>query len=191
MNDWREKFEKSKWKSSYDIHEYGSLFHSLIKIYKPKKIVELGTKAGYSAYYMAKALKENGSGSLDCYDLWELYQYSSCNIEEARENLKEYKEIINLFQMDVSNVDESYDSIDVLHVDLGNHGESLDKVIKSWLPKVKQFIIIEGGSKERDRVDWMIKYNKKPINDWLNENRDLFNFVVIEPFPSVTIIIKK
>jgi hypothetical protein len=188
-DDWRKK-ESLKWKSSYEEYDYGSVFYGLIRAIKPLLVVELGTKAGYSAFYIAKALKENGKGKIHCYDLWEKYQYNSTPIKEAEDNLKEFiKEgIITLNQRDVLGVDKDYESIDILHVDTGNHGGILNEIIPYWLPKVKSLIILEGGSEERDQVDWMKKYNKVPIRDWLYKNKNKFNYIVLKNFPSLTII---
>ncbi|MDD5192076.1 MAG: class I SAM-dependent methyltransferase [Candidatus Nanoarchaeia archaeon] len=173
------------WKSSYEKNDFGTLFYSLVKIIKPDKIVELGTKAGYSAYHMAKAVKENDFGSIDCYDLWDGYPFNSCSLNTAKENLQEYSDIISFFKTDARKIEEKYNSVDLLHIDLGNHAEILEEILIPWLPKAK-LIIMEGGSIERDNVEWMKKYNKKSINQWLKNKP--FNYVIINPFPSVTLI---
>lgn len=209
------------WHSSYEKNNYGEIFYSLIRIYQPNKVVELGTKAGYSAYHMARGLKANGKGTLDCYDLWENYQFSSVPKSVAEDNLKEFKDIINLRQRDAIGVDKLYktvdpvrsktsakggssaghafqadrtsNGVDILHVDVDNEGEVLEKIIPYWINKVRQLIIIEGGSLERDKVEWMIKYKKMPIKKWLKDfrlKRADIEYLTIEPFPSVTIIRK-
>jgi len=190
MDEWREKLNESKWKSSYEQNDYGSVFYGLIRALKPKTIVELGTKNGFSAYHMSKALKDNGSGEIHCYDLWEKYPYNSCTLAEAKENLKEFvdKGIAKLELKDAIEVAKDYDFIDVLHVDLSNKGEILEEVIPQWLLKTKSLIIIEGGSIERDKVDWIKKYNKQPIREWLRKNSDKFQFIVLESFPGLILL---
>ena len=47
---------------------------------------------------------------------------------------------------------------------------------------------MEGGSKERDNVEWIIKYNKKPINPYLMSIEENYKIEIIEKFPSLTII---
>lgn len=173
------------WKSSYEKNNYGYLFSSLVRIYKPKKIVELGTKEGYSAFYMAIGLRDNHFGTLDCYDLWEKYKFNSCSVEIATENLKGFQDIINLYQEDARGIDKRYDSVDMLHIDLSNDGNLLEKILPPWLDKAK-LIILEGGSEERDNVEWMKKYDKKSINEWLKEQD--FDYFTFEPFPSITLI---
>lgn len=183
----------SRWYSSYEENNYGELFNSLIRIYQPEKVVELGTKAGYSAYHIARGLKANGKGRLDCYDLWEDYQFSSVPKFFAEENLKEFKKIITLNHEEAIGIEKKYKSIDILHVDLSHDGTILEKTVPYWIDKVRRLIIIEGGSKERDKVEWMIKYKKMPIKRWLKDftlKRADIQCLTIEPFPSITIIRK-
>lgn len=187
-------WEKPPWYSSYKENNFGELFCSLIRIYKPKTVVELGTKAGYSAYHIARGLKANGKGTLDCYDLWEKYPFKSVTKSVAEKNLKEFKDIVSLTLRDAIAVDKLYKTIDILHVDLSNEGGILDKTVPNWVGKVRQIIIIEGGSDERDKLAWMIKNKKQPIKKWLKDfsrKRDDIEYVTIEPFPSVTIFRKK
>lgn len=191
MDEWREKLDASKWKSSYEQNNYDLLFYSLVRILNPKTIVELGTKNGFSAFHMSRALKDNNSdGKIHCYDLWEKYPYHSCTMAEATENLKEFVDagIAKLELKDAIEVAKDYDFVDILHVDLSNKGEILEEVIPHWLLKVKSLIILEGGSIERDNVDWIKKYNKEPIREWLRKNKDKFNFIVLESFPGLTLL---
>lgn len=184
----------SRWYSSYEKNNYGEFFYSLIRIYRPKKIIELGTKAGYSAYHIAKGLKDNHQGVLYCYDLWEKYPFNSVPKKIAEKNLKKFKDIISLTQQDVIGVEKKHHTVDILHVDVDNEGTILEKIIPYWIDKTRQFIIIEGGSKERDKVEWMIKYKKMPIKNWLKDyslKRTDIEYLTIEPFPSITIIRKK
>lgn len=191
MSDWRDQINQSKWLSSYEINDYGNLFYALVKLHKPKKIVELGTKGGYSTFFMAKALKENGFGKIDAYDLWEKYPHSSCSKKHAEENLNEVFEVVNLFQEDAIGLEKKYESTDILHVDLSNCGEKLEQTVIPWVNKVKMFTIIEGGSEERDNVDWIKKYNKTPIRDWFKKHENELEYFTFMPFPSLTIIRKK
>lgn len=182
------------WYSWYEKNNYGDLFYALIRIYQPEKVVELGTKAGYSAYHLARGLKANGKGSLDCYDLWEKYQFKSVPKSVIEENLKEFKDLIRFNLRDAVGVDKKYKEIDILHVDLSNEGTILEEIVPFWIDKTHQFIIIEGGSMERDQVEWMIKFKKMPITKWLEDfarRRGDIEYLTIDPFPSVTIIRKK
>lgn len=182
------------WYSSYEKNNYGGLFYSIMRVYQPEKVVELGTLAGYSAYHIARGLRANGKGTLDCYDLWENYEFSSVPQIVAEENLKEFMDIVRLKSRNIINVDKLYKEVDILHVDVANEGTILEKIVPFWIDKVRQLIIIEGGSKERDKVEWMIKYKKMPIKSWLKvfkSKRPDIEYLTIEPFPSITIIRKK
>ncbi len=182
------------WYSSYQKNNYGELFYALIRVYQPQKVVELGTKAGYSAYHIAKALKENKKGKLDCYDLWENYQYNSVPLSETKKNLNKFLKYINFYLGDAIGIENNYQpgEVDILHVDLSNDGILLEQIIPNWIEKINQLIIIEGGSKERDKIDWMIKYKKMPIQKWLKDFAKRFDieYMVLEPFPSITLIRK-
>lgn len=182
------------WYSSYEENNYGELFYALVRIYKPDKIVELGTKAGYSAYHMARAVKASGKGRLYCYDLWENYEFNSVPQSVAQKNLKKYKNIIRLEPRNVTSVHKLHKTTDILHIDLGNEGGILESIIPHWIDKTRQLIIIEGGSSERDKIDWMIKFKKKSVKNWLKDfslHHPDIEYFTIEPFPSLTIIRKK
>jgi predicted O-methyltransferase YrrM len=186
--------KKQNWYSSYQANNYGGFFYLLIRLYQPKKVVELGTKDGYSAYHLARGLTKNGKGRLICYDLWERYPFHSVPLSVAQKNLKKFKAIIKFVQRDVIGVEKLYQSVDILHVDVSNDSQILEKIIPKWLDKVRQFIIIEGGSVERDEVEWMTKYKKGSIKKWLevfSQRRGDVEYFTFEPFPSLTIIKRK
>lgn len=51
-------------------------------------------------------------------------------------------------------------------------------------------MLLEGGSEERDNVEWMVKYNKRKINPYLKSISDKYDITIIDRFPSLTIINK-
>jgi len=129
---------------------------------------------------------------IDCYDLWENYDFNSVPQSVAEKNLTEFKDIVNFKLGDVIGLEKKYKAIDMLHIDLGNDGIILEKIIPRWINKTR-LIVIEGGSLERDRVEWMIKFNKIPIKKWLadfTKKRGDIEYSTMELFPSVTIICK-
>lgn len=161
------------WNSSYEKNNYGDFFYTLMRIYKPDKVVELGTKTGYSAYHMAKGLDVNGKGTIDCYDLWEnlLNNQGQSGIFRsiAEANLKEFEQIVKLNLAEATNVHKKYDTVDILHVDLDNDGGILEKVVPAWIDKVRQIIIIEGGSNERDKIDLETNYKRMLATEWIDD----------------------
>lgn len=178
------------WFSSYEKNNYGDLFYSIIRVYRPKTVIELGTKAGYSAYHIARALNDNGQGKLFCYDLWEKYPFHSVPKSVAQNNLKKFKNIIKFKLIEATKVSSLHKSVDILHIDISNEGGILNKIIPDWIKQTRQLIIIEGGSAERDKIEWMLKYKKVPIEKWLKDfgRRHKIEYVTVEPFPSVTLI---
>ena len=178
---------QTAWHSSYEENNYGELFYALVRIYQPKKVVEIGTLAGYSAYHMARALKANGHGTLDCYDLWEncLYNFGIDFTFKsvAEDNLRDYQDIIRLELRDAVGIDKKYKTVDILHLDIDNDGVILDKIIPAWIDKVKFLIIIEGGSTARDDLDKDINYKKMPVSEWLGglDNNQADNLKKIVP----------
>ena len=60
----------------------GEFLNLLVKATRSEKVLELGTATGYSAIYMANALKENKAGHLTTIEL------SDGLIERARDNFK-------------------------------------------------------------------------------------------------------
>ena len=51
-------------------------------------------------------------------------------------------------------------------------------------------MILEGGSIERDSVEWMVKYDKPRIQPILQKYSDSVRIEVIEDYPSITLISK-
>lgn len=101
----------------------------LVKTFKPKSIVELGTHGGYSYFAFCQAVKENNLDT-KCYaiDTWEGDDHASFYDNSIYQNVKQineqnYSEFSTLVR---KRFDEAVDqfpdkSIDILHVD-GRHG---------------------------------------------------------------------
>ena len=51
-------------------------------------------------------------------------------------------------------------------------------------------LILEGGSRERDNVEWMDKYSKPKMQPVLEKYADHFNIKTLGTVPSLTIIYK-
>jgi hypothetical protein len=86
--------------------------------------------------------------------------------------------------------------VDFLHMDISNDGDILKKTIECWGPKISTggIIAFEGGSVERDNVEWMKKYHRKPIApEVINISFDNFQFdvQVFSKFPSMTLFFKR
>lgn len=63
--------------------ETGEFLYSLVRLLKPKKVLETGTHWGIGASYMATALKDNNSGTLDTIEfLPEIYAKACLRLEK-------------------------------------------------------------------------------------------------------------
>lgn len=185
----------SNLESSYKKNKYNLFFDSIIKIYKPEICYEFGILNGYSTLAIASALKQNGRGHLFACDLFEDYEFKKSNLNDFNIKLKENNlekyctsEKINIFEK-IEQIKDN--SIDFLHLDISNDGEKLIKFVKLLLPKLKKsgIFLFEGGSEERDSVEWMKKYNKQKIQDLFKDEFFINNYkyFTFEPFPSITI----
>jgi len=175
-------------KSSYKENNYDKIFQSICFSMNPKKIVEFGILEGYS---LDSFIKYGKNTFIESNDLFDDFPYNAAN----------YNFIINKYQKN-SNVkickknfyhavnDYENDSIDILHIDIANNGETFEFAIQNYLPKVRGIMILEGGSEQRDGVEWMIKYNKPKIRPVLQKYCNSIKIEVLEDFPSITLIRK-
>lgn len=192
-------------RSSYIQNNYAEIFYTIVTAYRPVIAVELGVLEGYSTISIARALKRNKETvgvdcHLDAYDLFEDYKYNKANQTDVQKTIDEadLKEFIALKKEDAFEVHKYYqdNTVYLLHIDLSNDGEIVHKIIELWDKKlvVGGVILFEGGSEERDRVEWMIKYNKKPIKYELENNSIIkakYIFGTYLKFPSLTMLLKK
>ena len=81
-------------------------------------------------------------------------------------------------------------SIDILHIDIANTGDTYEFAIQNYLPKVRGVMVLEGGSEERDNIEWMVKYDKPKIQPVLKKYNNDVIITVLEDFPSLTLIKK-
>jgi predicted O-methyltransferase YrrM len=150
--------------SSYRANDLGKTLYDLVIKYKPKKVIEYGTLNGYSAVAIAMALEENGQGKLYSYDLWGKYEYKHTSMDVAWKNVKKY----GLSHRVVLQYGDFWrmrpQKCDMVHFDLSNDGLKVQKAI-SKLKEISPVIVFEGGSIERDNVEWMKTYKRLPIND--------------------------
>lgn len=185
--------------SSYKENNYGALFETITRIYKPDICVELGCLNGYSGIYTARGLKKNRRGKLYIIDLFENYKYKHCSYLKAKKNFSLYgvSEFVEFIRGDVFEkcADLRFDKIDFLHIDISNNGDVLKKIFNTLDDKIteKTIIIFEGGSVERDNIEWMKQFGKKPLRDFINNKQfqNKFEYFTFNPFPSLTICRKK
>ena len=177
--------------SSYKQNNYDLVFESLVCTIRPKKIVEIGILDGFSLEAMARA------ATRDCflygYDLFDDYKYKHARLNNIKNKFSKYKNVI-IKKADYGNIYKLHtdDSIDILHIDISNTGDTYQFFLDKYISKISQggIAILEGGSKERDEYEWMKKFNFNKIRPIINKISTKYATHVLEPFPSLTIIKK-
>jgi len=192
-------------RSSYAANHYDQMFRALVEGFKPKLTVELGILDGYSLVAMADGLKRNleasqGMGMVEAYDLFEDYPYKHGTKEGVEALLAEFglKDFVQITKADAMTVHERYsaNSVNLLHVDLSNTGDTVHQIMTDWDSKMQVggLILFEGGSEERDQVEWMVKYQKPPIKTAIEDDPILnskYVYATYLKFPSLTTCLKK
>lgn len=173
---------------SYNTESSRSLVYSLVRVADPLIAVELGVHKAGSLLLIASAMKT--SSTLYGFDLFEdnesdrFAEYESVSISDAGkyvveeyEKLKREKVILGasktervlphiyLLKMDAVRAADSVAFTSLLHVDVGNHESNVRNILKAWLNKVDDMIILEGGK----RTDWHRKHKLNPFEQVLNE----------------------
>ena len=191
-------------KSSYWKNNFGEVLFYTTIAFPPALAVELGVLEGFSSISIGKALcwiseRKGICGHLHSYDLWEDYPHKHTTMEKTQEtiNLCGIEDFVTLYKMDAYEVSKLYKdrTVDLLHVDISNDGETFERILELWDPKMRHcgLILFEGGSEERDNVEWMKKYNKKKIRPAMNGSRLLNeNYIwgTYSAFPSLTVMKK-
>jgi len=174
---------------------YGHIFQLLVGLNRPKVIVEFGILEGFSlSNFIMGGFGMPNPPSITAYDIFEEFvgNHATPDIKEKFKDhpnvsikkgdfFEVYKEIIDF-------------SIDLLHIDIANDGKVYEFAVKNYMRKIasKGIMILEGGSEERDEIEWMKKDEKIKIKDFLKRHTELdFDYVTMEAFPSVTIIRRK
>jgi len=180
--------------SSYEQNNFGEVITAHITSFKPVNCVELGVLDGYSTLSIARGLLENGHGYLNAYDLFEDYPFKHGMKTEVEKKIKDLgiprgSVAVYIHKLDAYEAHNQYanNTVHFLHVDISNTGETVRRIMESWDPKMVQggIILFEGGTEERDQVDWMIRYNKNPI---INEK---YVYGTYLDFPGITVLLKK
>jgi predicted O-methyltransferase YrrM len=178
--------------SSYVARGYGAVLYALIRVLKPLRAVEIGLFQGFSLLSAAAALRDNGAGHIAGYDLFDAYPYRHADWEQLTRQTRAsgLDHWVTIQPGDAGDVHQQWEGVDYLHVDISNNGDTYRQVFDRWSPKVRQVILLEGGSVERDNVDWMRRYGKPPMAAAvidLERSYAGWSFTVLQPFPSMTI----
>lgn len=183
------RYKNPEIESSYQENDLGRTLYDLVLRYKPKKIVEWGVLYGYSTVVMAMALDELGEGHIFAYDLFEDYQFKHSTLKKTQSNIDRYgvSKYVTLKKGDFEELLKSAEDFDMIHVDISNKGDTIERLYGVVKDKVQNgaIALFEGGSEERDKIEWMVKYNCKKLRD-----ANVPFEVVDTRFPSLSIIKK-
>ena len=176
--------------SSYKLNNYSLVFELFIKQFNPKIIVEFGILDGYSLDIFAKF--SHPDTKIFAFDLFEDFIGNASDEKKIRERFKLFSNVFieKLDFLKSLSILTKLGKIDLMHIDIANNGEIYEFAVKNILP-LCDFMILEGGTKDRDDIEWMKKYKKKPINPFLEKLKlQTHNFYTIDQFPSLTIFYK-
>jgi predicted O-methyltransferase YrrM len=181
-------------KSSYikkDI-TYGEFIQGITQTLQPSNILEIGILDGYSLESFVKASNQNTK--INAFDLFDDFNGNHSDKTKLLEYFKEYTNVTinhgDFFKLHNTIPDSEYD---LIHIDIANNGDVFEYVIENYLSKLSNngVLLFEGGSIDRDNVEWMKKYNKTPIYPMIKKYKEKgFNIKTYGDFPSISLIRK-
>ena len=156
--------------------------------HRPKKIVQFGSGNGLILDSLIS------SSELDC-DILVFDLFDDKRFKFLTENVPDRNTVIEKGSIFDSSHKLEDNSIDLLFVDIGNDGQTYEYVVSEYMTKLTKYgvIVLEGGSSERDQVQWMTSFGKKAIKPFLtslNTKYSNCDYLTISTWPSVTIIRK-
>ena len=171
---------------------FGDIISTITFLKKPQTIVECGILEGYS---LDKFIWNSDTDTrIDAYDIFDKFNGNHAIKDKIKKQFNKYDNV-NINYGDFYDVYQKYEdkSIDILHIDIANNGDVFEFMFQNYVDKLKDdgIILMEGGSFQRDNIEWMIKYNKPEINPVLIKYSDKFYIKTIGEIPSITIIKKK
>ena len=176
-------------KSSYKQNNYASVFKAVCYFVKPKKVVEFGILEAYSL----KAFIDScpSTTKIEAHDIFEEFPYNSANFDKITEKFSVYSNV-SIHRSDFYGAEEKFknEEIDILHIDIANNGDVFEYTFEKYMSKVSQegVCILEGGSSERDQVEWMTKFKKPQILPIIEKHKNEYDIVTLEDYPSITMI---
>ena len=181
-----------KMKSSYyNKVDYSDILKTITFMQNPNQIIEFGILDGLSL----KAFADNSDKNckINAFDIFNEFNGNSANKEKLDKYFSNYENVfINYgdYHKEYKNIEDN--SIDIIHIDIANNGDVIEFAFENYINKLSEngIFIFEGGSKERDEVEWMNKYNKKKINPIFEKYKKDYLITTIGVVPSLTIVKK-
>jgi len=165
---------------------FGDILDSITYSLNPKHIVEVGILEGFSLKHFADSSCKDTV--IQAYDIFEEFNGNHAKKDKLMEQFESYGNV-SINYGDFYEVYKHINDVDIIHIDIANNGDVFEFAIKNYVPKLSDrgIMIMEGGSEERDNVEWMIKYNKPKIQLVIKK----YGLKVIGIFPSITLINNK
>jgi tRNA A58 N-methylase Trm61 len=85
-------------------------------------------------------------------------------MQDAADNVKRHglQEYVSFEKMDFTDWLADPTDFDIVHIDISNNGMLIRQVYKALRGRSGE-VLFEGGTEERDQVEWMAKFDKEPI----------------------------
>jgi len=176
-------------RSSYAENRYDEILGALTRLYKPKRIAEIGLLDGFSLKAFADAAPD---AEILGFDIFADHVGKHPDEAQLREQFKAYKNV-RIAYGDFYKLQHYLEgsTFDFIHVDVSNHAGVYEHAFRHYLPLLNEggLLLLEGGTAERDQVEWMSKYGMKPIRPFLRSSSrpEYFTF---DPFPGLTVVRK-
>jgi protein-L-isoaspartate O-methyltransferase len=181
-------------RSSYKSQDitYSEMIKIVTQLTNPTNILEIGILDGFSLQTFINSTTSNTN--INAFDLFDDFNGNHSNKDELHIQFNNYKNV-KIAHGDFYKIHTQLESkYDIIHIDIANTGETLDFVIENYIEHLTEngIIIFEGGSQKRDNVDWMLKYNKKPIYQTILKYKEQgLNIQTYGVFPSISVITNK
>lgn len=167
-----------KYGEYYCTHNKAIFFYSLCKMFKPTKVLELGTGYGVSFFSMAQALKENKNGIIYSYDNGKLWNEKYNYVEFINNYIKEFNfnNVAHFINKDIFFNDINIKNIDLIFSDCYKDINYLKNLI--------DFFILKSSNKSSLFIDTLIDHSEgyKYVNDFFklysqNDNYSVLNIM--------------
>ena len=169
--------------------DFGDIIKIITQLNNPQSIVEFGILDGFSLQCFAN--ESSSTCNIEAYDIFEEFIGNGAKYDATIKKFNAYSKV-SIHRGDFFKCITNFknNSIDILHIDIANNGEVYDFAFTNYIHKIKKggLMILEGGSKERDNIDWMLKYNKPKIQPIIQKYKDIYKIFVVDKFPSMTIV---
>ena len=164
---------------------YGNLLETIAFTKNPNNILEVGILDGYS---ITKFLNGCKNTKIDAFDLFNEFNGNCSNKNYLINKFKDYDNVtINYGDFYNLCITEKYD---IIHIDIANNGNIYEFAIKNYISKLNKngILILEGGSEDRDNINWMNKLKKPKIQPIIEKFSKDYNIKTLGSIPSITLI---